>query len=268
MKTLAPKAEAASRSISRISYVRDLLRELIIRDLKIRYKRSYLGIAWSLLNPLSQILIFSFLFTTVLPLQIPHYTAFIFAGLLAWSWFSSALISAPGAIAGNPELVRRPGFPVAVLPVLTVASNGIHYLLALPILLIFTAADGGTLGITLLALPLIMSIQSCFTLGLVFLIAASHVRFRDTQHLVGMVMMLAFYITPVFYHADSIPEEYRILYDANPMAALLTAYREVLIENRWPDAAALLFVCAISGACLAIGYAVFDRVSARFADEL
>jgi dethiobiotin synthase len=105
------------------TYVRDLLRELVLRDLKIRYKRSYLGILWSLVTPLTQVLIFSFLFIRVLPLDIPNYTAFLFVGVLAWSWFATALNSSTGSVANNAGLVRRPGFPVAVLPVLSVATS-------------------------------------------------------------------------------------------------------------------------------------------------
>jgi homopolymeric O-antigen transport system permease protein len=250
-----------------MGYGWDLLRELIVRDLKIRYKRSYLGIAWSLLNPMSQIFIFSFLFRRVLPLSIPHYTAFVFAGVLAWSWFSAALISAPGAIVGNPELVRRPGFPIAMLPLLTVASNGIHYLLALPVLLFFLIQDGCIPGITLVAMPLVIILQFWMTLGLVYLIAAAHVRYRDTQHLVLIAVMLGFYLTPVFYDARNVPAEFRWIYDWNPMAALFGAYRNILIENRWPDGG-LVFVFVVATVLFMIGRYVFDRASVEFAEEI
>ena len=259
---------AAILSSRRFEHARDLLRELVMRDLKLRYKRSTLGIGWSLVNPLSQVLLFTFLFTKVLPLDIPNYTTFIFAGVLAWSWFSGALSSATNAIVGNRELVRRPHFPVAVLPVVTVVTNGIHYLLALPALLVVAIVERGSVGATVLAYPLIIAVQFCFTLGLAYLVAASHVRFRDTQHIVSVILMLAFYITPIFYRADHVPEEYRLIYDLNPMAAVLAAYRDVLIEGKWPDFNAMAIVLAISTALLALGYAIFDRASVRFAEEL
>lgn len=239
-----------------------------MRDLRLRYKRSTLGIAWSLVNPLTQVLIFTFLFSKVLPLNIPNYTAFIFSGVLAWSWFSSAMSSASGAIVNNRDLVRRPHFPVAVLPIVTVVTHGIHYLLALPALLVVAVADGAPLGAAALALPLIIALQFCFTLGLAYLVAASHVRFRDTQHIVGMVVMLAFYITPIFYKAEQVPAEYHLIYDLNPMTAILAAYRAVLIENQWPAVQPLAIVLLVSAALLALGYIVFDRASIRFAEEL
>lgn len=253
---------------ARLVHLRDLLRELVLRDLRIRYKRSMLGIAWSLLNPLSQILIFSFLFGRLMPLAIPHYTTFVFVGVLAWSWFSAALISAAGTVVASPELIRRPGFPAAVLPVLTVASNGIHFLIALPVLLAFAIFSGGTVGVTLVAFPLVVTIQFLLTLALVFPVAAWNVRFRDTQHLVSLLTMAAFYLTPVFYSAQNIPAGFQLFYALNPMATLLTAYRDILIRNEWPDVQALLVVALVSLVVLALGVAIFERASVRFAEDL
>ena len=116
-------------TILRWLYVRDLLQTLVARNMKLRYKRSVMGFAWSLLNPLAQLLVFSFVFTTVLPLNIPNYTVFLFTGLLPWTWFSGGLIEATEAIVGNRELIRRPGFPTAVLPVITILSHLVHFLL-------------------------------------------------------------------------------------------------------------------------------------------
>ena len=252
----------------RLQHAVDLVIELVGRDLKIRYKRSVLGVGWSLLNPFVQLLIFTFVFDTILPLGIPHYASFVFAGLIAWTWFSSALTSAPWAIVGSPELVRRPGFPVGALPVLSVLGAGVPFLLALPVLLLFVLVDHGRLGGVLVALPAVILVQFVLTLALVCVIAALHVRFRDTAHLVGLAVLLAFYLTPVFYSAQSIPGRYRLIYDLNPMAVLLKAYRDILIETRWPDFGALALVLTASAGLLAAGYALFLRTRARFAEEI
>jgi lipopolysaccharide transport system permease protein len=264
----SPPKPARCRLGERLAYFRDLLRELIVRDLKIRYKRSYLGIAWSLVTPIAQVLIFSFLFKRVLPLNIPNYSAFLFAGVLSWSWFVTSLSSAAGAVVGNPGLVRRPGFPVAVLPMLTVATSGVHFVLALPLLLLVTVLGGGALGSALVALPLLIAVQFFFSLSLAYLIAASNVRFRDTQHLVALLAMVAFYLTPVFYSARMVPEEYQFLYSVNPMAIILQAYRDVVIQNTWPDFNAILLVSALSALIFAGAYWFFNRMSVRFAEEL
>ncbi len=253
---------------SRLIYVRDLLRELITRDLKLRYKRSVLGLLWALVTPLSQLMIFTFLFNRVLPLNIPNYTVFVFCGVLAWNWFNATLYMAAGSIVDNRDLVRRPGFPVAVLPVVTVGTNLIHYLLALPILIVFLLFDGGRITPAFAALPVLIAVQFAFTLGLSYLIAAAHVTFRDTQHMLSIILMLLFYLTPVFYSADKIPEQYQLLYKLNPMAHLLTAYRDVIAGGQLPAFGPLLGVTTVSAIMLLVGFSVFQRASDKFVEEL
>src|SRR5438270_4067970 len=124
-------------------HARDLLRELVARYMKLRYKQSVLGIVWSLLNPLLQLLILYFVFGVLLSLKIPHYASFLFTGVLVWNWFSSSLLFATGAIVDNRELIKRPGFPIAILPTVTVTSHLIHFLIAIPALLICVALNIG-----------------------------------------------------------------------------------------------------------------------------
>lgn len=252
----------------RLIYVRDLLRELVVRDIKLRYKRSVLGIGWALVNPLTQILIFTFLFNKVVPLNIPNYTEFVFTGVLAWTWFQTGLFLGAGSIVDNRDLVRRPGFPVAIMPAVTVATTMIHFLLALPVLLLFLFFDGGRLSPALAALPVIMVVQFVLTLGLCYITAAAQVIFRDTQHLLGIALMMLFYLTPVFYRADAVPAQYQAIYKLNPMGILLGAYRAAVTGTPWPDPVGLGIVAALSLVILLVGYEVFRRASDRFVEEL
>jgi ABC-type polysaccharide/polyol phosphate export permease len=249
-------------------YLRDLLRELVARDLKLRYKRSILGIAWSLLNPLAQLLIFVFLFHKVFPLNIPNYPLFVFSGVLAWTWFQSSLFLATGAITDNRELIRRPGFPAAILPVVIVMSSLIHFLLALPILLLFVLIAGIHLTSAILMLLVVIALQFLLTLSLAYLVATFHVTFRDTQHLLGVLLLLLFYLTPVFYTASAVPEPYQWLYFLNPMAHLIGAYRTILIQGEPPGYLMLLSLGVVSAGLLGLGYTVFMRASYRFVEEL
>jgi lipopolysaccharide transport system permease protein len=252
----------------RLSYLCDLVRELVSRELKLRYRRSILGILWSLLNPLAQLLVFVLIFERVLRLDIPNYPSFVFVGVLSWNWFQSALSIATGAITDNRELVKRPGFPMAILPVVTVTTHLIHFLLALPILLLFVLLSGGRLTSTVLFLPLVMALQFLLILGLSYLTAAVHVTFRDTQHLLGVFLMLLFYLTPVFYDSKIIPERYQALYNLNPMARLVTAYRTILVQGQTPDLVGLLVLGILLGLLVWLGYAVFRQASYRFVEEL
>lgn len=252
----------------KLLYMRDLLRELIVRDIKLRYKRSLLGIAWSLLNPLSQLLVLSLIFSLVLPLNIPNYASFLFTGLLAWNWFQTSLYAATGAIVDNRELIRRPGFSATILPIVTVATNFIHYLLAVPILLFFLLINGISLNVTGFLLPVIFAIQFLFTLSLSYLVATMHVTFRDTQYLLGIILLLGFYVSPVFYDITSIPDRFQAIYRLNPMAILIDAYRQVLLQGQLPGLLELMVLSLVSAGFLWISYRIFIGASAQFSEEL
>jgi lipopolysaccharide transport system permease protein len=246
----------------------ELLWELVLRDLRIRYMRSYLGVGWSLLNPLSQIIIFSFLFGTVMPLAIPHYTIFVFCGVLAWTWFSTSLIAAAGVVVASPELIRRPGFPVYVLPIVSVSTNAIQFLIAFPLLVGLVLVDGGKLGVAMLAIPVVIATQFLLALAFAFPLAAVNVRYRDTQHVIALLTMAAFYLTPVFYSADLVPERFRFLYALNPMVTVLDSYRDILIRNQWPDFPGLMIIVSVALPAVLLGRSIFDRASSKFAEEL
>jgi lipopolysaccharide transport system permease protein len=251
-----------------VIYVRDLARELVVRDLKRRYKRSALGVVWSLLGPLAQMLVLTFVFHRVVPLDIPNYRVFVFCGILVWAWFQSSLQLASGSITDNRELVRCPNFPVAVLPAVSVATNLVHFVLALPVLFAFLLVGGGSLSAALLALPLVIALQFAFTLGLAYIVAALQVSFRDTQHLLGVGLMLLFYLSPVFYDASAVPPAYQAVYRANPMVPLIGAYRGLLLPGPAFDAAPLLVLSMVAGALLWAGHDAFRRASHRFVEEL
>jgi lipopolysaccharide transport system permease protein len=254
--------------LRRVIHTRDLLRELVARDMKLRYKRSVLGIVWSLLNPLLQLLVFYFVFGLLLPLNIPHYPSFLFTGVLVWSWFQSSLMCATGAIVDNRELIRRPGFPIAILPTVTVTSHLVHFLIAIPILVICVVLDVGQITSAIFALPLVILLQFVLTLSLAYLIATFHVSFRDTQYLLGVLLQLLFFLTPIFYNLVAIPERFRSFLTLNPIVPLIEAYRDILIRGQWPSSTSLMGLAACSAGLLAIGYWVFTRASYHFVEEL
>jgi lipopolysaccharide transport system permease protein len=266
---VAPPRHGDRATAHRLAYLRDLLIELVARDINLRFKRSFLGVLWSLVTPLVQLLVLRFVFTVVLPLDIPNYTAFLFIGLLVWTWFATSLEQAAGSIVESRELVRLAGFPVAVLPAVTVASNLIQLLFALPILALFLWLGGGVpLTAAPLLLPVLLAVQFVLTLSVGYLVAALHVTFRDVKHLLGIALTLGFYLTPVFYQVAHAPEQYAGLYALNPMVHLLEAYRAVLLDGRLPAAAPLLWVAGGSALLLVFTFRLFVRASHHFADEL
>jgi lipopolysaccharide transport system permease protein len=242
--------------------------ELILRDLRLRYKRSLLGIAWSLVTPLSQLLVLHFVFTAVLPLGIENFGSFLFVGILVWTWLSASLDQATGSIVDNRELVRQPGFPVAILPVVTVTTNLIHFVMALPVLAVVLWLGGAAPGPAIALLPVLVALQFLFTLSLAYFVATLHVTFQDTKHLLGVLLTLGFYLTPVFYEVRQAPERYQALYALNPMVHVIEAYRDILLHGVWPAPAGLIAVALASSMLLLLGYALFTRTSYRFVDEL
>jgi lipopolysaccharide transport system permease protein len=265
---LATRLSLSPTSGNRLLYLRDLLRELVLRDMKLRYKGALSGVVWSLFNPLTQLLVFSFVFSKAVPVKIAHYPSFVFVGLLVWTWFQTSLYVGTETFTRNRDLVRRPGFWSGILPVVRVTADLVHFLFAVPLLGVFVLVSGCTWGPSLLLLPVIIALQYALTLGAVYLVATMHVTFRDTQHLLGVFLMLAFYLTPVFYNTTAVPAAYRALYDLNPVAHLLSAYRAILLEGAWPSWASLGIITVAAALLLLVGFSAYERSSRYFADEL
>jgi len=246
----------------------DLLRELIRRDIKVRYRGSLLGVLWTLVNPLAELLVLLFVFSSVLQIQTPNFAAYLFTGLIAYGWFQSSINLATGSIVSNRELVKRPGVPAAMLPVVTVAANLVHFVLSLPILLVLLVLSGVPITLTMAMFPLLVAIEFALILGLAYIVATVHVWFRDTQHVLRIGLQLLFYVTPVFYEASRVPVEMRSYYMLNPLAQLIEAYRAVLLRGEFPPARGLAYLVVVSGSLLLVGLTLFRKASPRFPDEL
>ena len=249
-------------------YLIDLAGELVIRDLKLRYKRSIFGIGWSLLNPMLQFLVFYAVFRWIIPVNVPHFAIFLLIGILAWNWFQSSLISACVAITDNASLIRQPGFPVAILPVIAVTTNLVNFFLALPVLAVALMIAGYPFTAALIVLPLVIAIQFLLTLSAAYALAAIHVSFRDTQYLLGVLLLLGFYVSPVFYSVQAVPAEWQGWFGLNPLVHIFEAYRAILIQGSYPDTLPLLKVTATSLAVLVASYQLFVGSSHRFIEEI
>ena len=252
----------------RLVWGRDLMWELVVRDLKLRYKRSYLGVAWTLVNPLLQLFVFSFVFTAIFRADTPNFMAYLFIGITSWNWFSGALLEATNSILQNRDLIRQPGFPSAMLPNVTVGSHLIHFLLTLPILALLLLVSHIPITATLLWLPLVILVQYALTLSLAMFAASLNVTFRDTQYLLGVFLMLGFFLTPILYDLRIVPELYLPFYRANPMTHVIEAYRALAMRARRPDLWSLALVTGGSIVQLGLSYLFFRHTSIRFAEEI
>jgi homopolymeric O-antigen transport system permease protein len=227
----------------------DTVRVLVIRELHIRYKNSLLGLLWAVLSPLGTVVILHLLFTRIVPLNIPHYGAFIYAGLLPWTWFQATVQTGAGTLFDHRDLVRKPFFPRPVLPAVVTLSQFLLYLLALPVFLGLLLVESVRPGPLLLLLPLVWVVEGIFALACAVLVSAVGVLVRDVQHLLGLVMMLWFYLTPVFYDLGRVDRPEARWLRLNPLTIIVEAHRRITLEGRPPDWAALAG-CTAAGVVL------------------
>jgi ABC-type polysaccharide/polyol phosphate export permease len=257
------------RDIARSLYRhRELIGVLVGRQLKLRYRGSVLGFVWTLLNPLLLMLVYTLVFSVYFRVDIESYPAFLFTGLLPWIWFSSALQQGVTSILDGAGLVTRSQFPAEVLPVVTLTSATVNFLLTLPLLFGFLLAFRVPVGAPALLLPLLMGIEYLLTLGFVLMAAALNVYFRDLQHIILHLLTVVQFLTPVFYPVALIPETFRPWAMMNPLAVLISAYHDVLYYNRVPSWPPLVGVLVVAGVVLSLAAAMFNRHKQTFAEAL
>lgn len=203
--------------------------------------------------------IYSLVFAVYMRVQLPAYPAFVFAGLLPWIWFSSSLLRGATAIVESGDLLKKVYFPPQILPAVVVASALVNFVLSLPLLVGFMLLSGVGVHWTLLALPVPLAIQTALTLALALGVAVLNTRYRDVYHLVASLLTLWFFLTPVLYPADAVPEPLRALLVLNPMATLTLAFQDVLYYHRWLDVRTLAPVGIVSVALLAAALWATER---------
>ena len=253
---------------------RALIQSLVARELKARYRGSVLGFFWSFVNPLLLLLVYTFVFTSVLPgvhpPELEPFALFMFCGILPWAWFSSSLLEASNVLIAGGNLIRKVLFPAEVLPIVTVLAGLAHFCLGLPILAAFLIYYRVPVAPTdLLWFPVIVLIQLVLTLGLALLLSALTVHFRDIRDLLTNLLTLWFFATPIIYPLSQVPEPVRWFLNLNPFTHLAVSYQEALFRAgpfaQWPR---LLAVGAGSLLVLALGYFVFDRLRDTLAEEV
>jgi len=263
----------------------ELAENLVIRDLKVRYKNSVLGFLWSLLNPLLLMLVFTLVFTIMLPnLAIPKFPVFVLCALLPWNFFNTSVLGGTTSIVSNGHLIKKVYFPREILPIAMVLSNFVNLLLALPVLFALIVFFRVPLNVSLVYLPLIMIVQVAFTIGMALILATLDVFYRDTGVIMEVIMQAWFFLTPVFYPVSLLPEWKvvrgialpirRLTYILNPMASIIASYRSVLYgftDGSPPAAPAWDFfsrTIVTSLLVLIIGYRFFTHFSHRFGEEI
>lgn len=254
--------------IQDLSAHRGLIGHLVGRELKSRYRGSALGFLWTFLNPLLLLCVYALVFSVYMRIQMDDYAIFMFTGLLPWIWISTSLLDSTNAIAAGGSLVTKVMFPLQVLPAVKVVSALANYLLSLPILIIFLYAAGRPLGWPALYFPLVVLTALVFIWGAGLLLCTINVFFRDIQHILGNLLTLWFFVTPILYPISQVPEKYQHLVKLNPMAVIMIAFQDILFFKRPPDLRELAVVAAAGLVMVPIGMLVFDRYKENFAEMI
>ena len=253
---------------------RGLVQSLVARELKARYRGSVLGFFWSFINPLLLLLIYSFVFSIVLPgtrpKEIEPYALFMFCGILPWTWFSSSLSEASNVLISGGNLIKKVLFPAEVLPIVTVLANMVHFFLGLPILAIFLLYYQRPLQLSeIVWFPAVVFVQFLLTVGLALVLSALTVHFRDLRDILSNVITFWFFATPIIYPMWMVPSLGRNLLNLNPFAHLAISYQEILFyEGPFGHWKWLVALGAASAGLFLVGYFVFDRLRDSFAEEV
>ncbi len=258
----------AMGSIADIHRHRVLVATLTAKELKVRYRGSVIGFLWTFLNPLLMMLVYTLVFSVYMRAQVPRYPMFVFAGLLPWIWLSGSLSQATTAVLRDGHLLKKVNFPPVILPFVTLSATTVNFALSLPLYFVFAAAFGVRFGWPLILLPVAALLQFLVLYGLSLLLSAATVFFRDIEHLIGNLIMLLFFLTPVLYSEEMIPERYRDLAMLNPAASLIRVWRDILYGAAWPRPADLAVVLAFGALVTVAGEAIFRSLAPRFVERI
>lgn len=259
---------------------RELLLDLVWKDIRVRYRYAALGFLWAILEPLFMMVILTFVFTIAFKARIEEYgigagrevAVFILCGLVPWQFFSTALGTATRSLVDNRNLIVKVWFPREVIPLSALGVALVNLVVGgLLLLVIFTVLMGDIPGLGVLWLPVIFAIQFVLVMGLALLFSAANAYFRDVAYMVETALLFGFYASPIFYPPSWVQSQFPSLYPwyrLNPMVGLLTSYRDVLFTGRPPELATLAWPLLTGAVALVVGTVFFRKSAATFADNL
>ncbi len=246
-----------------------LFQNLILKDFRIRYRNMSLGVLWSLINPLVMMGVLTFIFGRVFGgARSPQFPVFVLCGLVPYNFFTGALLSGTTSIIDNAPLVKRVPVPREVVPIAAVLSVGVHLLIQIALLIAFTLAFGLKPSSSWFWLPLVWILYVIFLCGLALGSSAVNVFVRDTRYVAESFNMVLFYLVPIFYSFSIIPQRYATVYQFNPVAAMVLATRNILLDGKAPPGSLVTNLGIAAAFTLALGWIIFERLKPRFYEHI
>ncbi len=247
---------------------REMLLNLVRKELKVRYKGSFLGFLWTFLNPLLQLVVYTIVFSVILRAGIDKFDMYLFVGLIPWIFFTTSIQTGTISIVANKDLVKKIYFPRIILPLVSVNAAFMNMVFSMSIVILALLFRGVGISKYMLLLPVAMALQYIFVLGMIFMFSALNVYFRDLEYILNIIVMIWFYLTPIVYTIDMVPEEYRTFFLLNPMTNIIIFYRDILYYKQIPTFSSFGSILIYSILMIFIGYWVFQKLQKNFAEEL
>ena len=247
---------------------RQLLKSNVSKEIRGKYKGSFLGVLWSFVNPLLMTLVYAIVFPFILRSTQPHYVTFIVIAILPWTWFTTVVSQGTNTIVVNGGIIKKVYFPREILPISIVTSGLINYLISCLIIIIFLICSGIGFSWYILFLPLIVIVQYILLLGIIFITSAIDVYVRDAEYIIAFFVSMIFYGTPILYSSDLFPAKFAWLLKLNPLTTIIDCYRDIFYYKSMPHLKSLGIVFIASSLLLVIGYKIFGRLKKGFAEEL
>ena len=247
---------------------REMLYNLVRKDLKARYKGSFLGFLWTFLNPLLQLIVYTIVFSTIMRVNIDKFYIYLFVGLIPWIFFTTSIQTGVVSIMMNKDLIKKIYFPRIILPISTVNSAFMNMLYSMIVLIATLLVSGIGISKYILLLPIAMIMQYILVLGMIFIFSALNVYFRDLEYILNIIIMVWFYLTPIVYSMDMIPIRARKWFYLNPMTNIIAFYRDILYYKRMPSFESFSWILLYGTIMIVVGYFVFEKLQKKFVEEL
>ncbi len=249
-------------------WYKDIMHVLVRKDISVRYKGSVLGVLWSLLNPLMQAFIYYLVFGVYMRFDVPHYLIVLLSALFPWQWIANCLGEAPHVFTANPTLVKKVAFPRQAIPLVMNVHNMVHFLLSIPIYMLFMLNEGlAPSWIWLVGIPLLCGITLLSIYGLSLFLGSLNLFLKDIGNLTIILIQMAFFATPIMYTLGQVSEEYLWCFKANPLAPLMISWRSLLFENTI-NMEFLPYALGYALFFMALGYMAFTKLQKRFAEVM
>lgn len=247
---------------------RELLKTNIKKEIRGKYKGSWLGILWTFLNPLLMLAVYAFVFPYILRVNVDNYTIFMIVALIPWNFFTTAVQTGTGCVVANGNILKKVYFPREIIPISITTSQLVNFLITCLIMFVFIIFSGVGFSVHILLLPLLILIQFILTLAINFILSSITVFAHDIDHFVSVALTLGFYATPIVYLSSMLPDKFQWAMKVNPMAVLVESYRSILYYHQLPDFKILGVWVVLSILFLIFGYMIFKKLEKSFVEEL